>query len=154
MHHVDIKQSDPNKKPNIDEQNRDITIPNLTSIRPIYSDPYRWYQERWIHITLVVVFISAIATVFLWPYLFPEKTIAKHISRGKDYLKQENYGKARILFLKIIKINPKHAEGHYQLGLVWEKEKRLGLAIKEFSAAVESDPKHLPGLTRSGRYAF
>ncbi len=44
-----------------------------------------------------------------------EQRKSKYLAKGKDYMEQQNYDKAKIEFKNVLQIDPKYAEAYYQL---------------------------------------
>jgi tetratricopeptide (TPR) repeat protein len=80
-----------------------------------------------------------------------EERRAKHMERGKAYLEQADYDKARIEFRNVLQIDPKDAQGYYLSGLVAERQANWGQAFANYSKAVEVAPEHLEAKTKLGR---
>src|SRR3989304_5003966 len=75
---------------------------------------------------------------------------AKYLERGKAYLKQENYDKARIGFRNVLQTDPKHAEAYYMLGLTAEAGKNWQQAFGNYSKAVELNPDYIDARAKLG----
>lgn len=69
-----------------------------------------------------------------------EERKAKYLERGKAYLAEENWDKARIEIKNVLQIDPKSAEAYYLMGQVEEKRQEWSKAYGNYSKAVELDP--------------
>lgn len=76
---------------------------------------------------------------------------AKYMEKGKAYLEEQNYEKARLEFKNVVQIDPKYAEAYYFLGQVNEGDKEWRKAYSSYSKAVELAPENLEARTRLGR---
>ena len=81
-----------------------------------------------------------------------EERKAKYLERGKAYLEEENYDKARIEFKNVLQIDPKTAEAYYLLGQIAERQQEWAKAFANYSKAVDLDPSHLQARGRLGRF--
>jgi len=70
-----------------------------------------------------------------------EERKAKYLERGKTYLAEKNYGKARIEFKNVLQIDPKDAEGYLFLGQVEEKQRKWPQAFGAYKKAADLDPE-------------
>lgn len=66
--------------------------------------------------------------------LDPNQRKLKYLNSGEAYAKQGKYREASIQFRNAIQIDPRFAEGHYQLGLAYLALNDGEDADKEFSA--------------------
>ncbi len=67
---------------------------------------------------------------------------AKYLERGKSYIAEENWEKAAVELKNVLQIDPKHAEAHYLMGEIEEKNKDGRRAAAYYAKAIELDPKH------------
>ena len=68
---------------------------------------------------------------------------AKHRERGLAYFEQEKFSEALIEFKNVVQIDPKDADGHYRLALIYLKMgglPNLQAAFAELTRATELDP--------------
>ncbi len=65
-----------------------------------------------------------------------------HIEKGRKYLAEQSYEKARVEFQNALQIDPKDAEAHYQEGVVEEKLDRYVQAAQSYQAALDVAPEH------------
>ncbi len=72
-------------------------------------------------VSLLVVILSGCS-------LDPQKGKIKYLESGKRYLKAGKYQEASIQFRNAIKLDPRFAEGYYQLA-------QADLSLKQWSAA-------------------
>jgi len=67
----------------------------------------------------------------------------KYLEKGKTYLSEKNYDKARIEIKNVLQIDPKFADAFYLMGQLEEKNKELVKAMSNYKKAIELDPKHV-----------
>jgi len=67
----------------------------------------------------------------------------KYLEKGKAYIEQKNYDKARIEFKNVLQIDPKYAEAYFYMGQLNERKKELSKAFANYKKAIELDPKHI-----------
>jgi len=61
---------------------------------------------------------------------------------GVNFLKSNNFDKARNYFQKAITINPDYPNAFHNLGLVYFKQTNYNMAVKYFKTAIEKDSKY------------
>ena len=76
---------------------------------------------------------------------------AKHLEKGKAYLEQADYEKARIEFKNVLQINPKNADAYYMSGLMEEQQNNWPKAYGNYSKALELNPEHLDAKAKLGK---
>lgn len=76
----------------------------------------------------------------------------KYLQKGKAYLEQKNYDKARIELRNVLQIDPKYAEGYYLLGLVEEKKQNWQQSFGAYLKAIELNPDHFDARAKLGRF--
>ena len=64
-----------------------------------------------------------------------------HDALGDLYLKKGDLDKAYTEFLESVRLSPKSASAHYDLGLVLQKQKKPNDAANEFRRALAIDPQ-------------
>ena len=67
----------------------------------------------------------------------------KYLEKGKAYLLEKNYDKARIEIKNVLQIDPKFAEAYYLMGQLEEKKKQLSKSLSSYKKAIELDPSHI-----------
>jgi len=67
----------------------------------------------------------------------------KYLEKGKAYLADKNYEKARIEIKNVLQIDPKFAEAYYIMGQLEEKKKELSKSLSNYKKAIELDPGHI-----------
>ena len=72
-----------------------------------------------------------------------EERKAAYLEKGKAYLADKNYKKAKIEFKNVLQIDPKFAEAYYYMGLLEEKNKSVNKAYALYKKAVELDPSYI-----------
>lgn len=65
-----------------------------------------------------------------------------YLEKGKTYLADKNYEKAKIEFKNVIQIDPKFAQPYFYMGQLSEKDKDLGKALAKYKKAIELDPNY------------
>ncbi len=69
-----------------------------------------------------------------------EERKAKYLEKGKVYLAEKNYDKAKIEFKNVLQIDPKTAEAFYHLGEIEEQSQNWSKAFGSYKKASELDP--------------
>jgi len=72
-----------------------------------------------------------------------EERKVKYLEKGKAYLEEKNYDKARIELKNVLQIDNKYAEAYYLMGRLEEGKKAFIKAIANYKKALELDPKHI-----------
>lgn len=75
-----------------------------------------------------------------------------YLERGKTYLEEENFDKARVEIKNVLQIDPEHAEAYLLLGRIMEKEQEWRKAYGNYTKAVELDPNLLDARMRLGQF--
>src|SRR3989344_5731037 len=81
-----------------------------------------------------------------------ESRKAKYLEKGKAYMEQQNYDKARIELKNVLQIDPKHAAAYYLIGRVEEERHNWPQAFGSYLKTVELDPDHLDARARLARF--
>ncbi|MCB1739252.1 MAG: tetratricopeptide repeat protein [Gammaproteobacteria bacterium] len=68
----------------------------------------------------------------------------EHISRGEQYLAEDNLDKARVEFKNALKIDPKDATARYGLAQVLERKRDMNGAMGNYLAAMQESAQHVP----------
>lgn len=76
----------------------------------------------------------------------------KYLEKGKAYIQQKNYDKAKVELKNVIQIDPKYAEAYYLLGTVAETQQNWRQAYSLYTKATELDKNHLESHARLGRF--
>jgi Flp pilus assembly protein TadD len=74
-----------------------------------------------------------------------------YLAKGKEYLAQRNYEKARVEFRNALQIDPNDAELRYENALVTEKLGDIRGAVQLYRAALDADPTFAPAHAGLGR---
>ena len=82
-----------------------------------------------------------------------EERKATYLERGKTYLEEENYDKARVEFRNVLQIDPKTAEAYYYVGQLDEKAQEWGKAWANYNKTIELDPTHIPARVKLGQFS-
>jgi len=67
----------------------------------------------------------------------------KYLEKGKAYLEEKNYDKAKIEFKNVLQIDPKYAEAYYYMGQLAEKKKDFIQAVGNYNKAIELNPNNI-----------
>jgi len=104
--------------------------------------------------TLVRLYITVfvLAGILLAACGKPEESKARYLERGRTYLEQGNYEKARVELKNVLQIDPKTAEAYNLLGQVEEQQREWRPALGYYFKAVELDPNLLDVHVRLGRF--
>ena len=76
---------------------------------------------------------------------------AKHMEKGKAYLADGNFEKARVEFQNALQITPTDAEARYENGVVDEKLGKAAAAAQLYQAAIDVNSDHLGARTNLAR---
>jgi len=71
-----------------------------------------------------------------------EERKLKYLEKGKAYIEEQNYDKAKIEIKNVLQIDPKFAEAHFAMGQINEQEKEYRKAMGNYLKAIELDPQH------------
>ncbi len=85
--------------------------------------------------------VSAIAVALISCGGAEERKV-KYLEKGKAYIEEQNFEKAKIEIKNVLQIDPKFAEAHYFMGQINEQEKEYRKAIGNYLKAIELDPEH------------
>ncbi len=77
---------------------------------------------------------------------------ASFLKKGKTYLAQGDYDKAKVELKNVLQIDPKYAEAYYMMGLIEEQRQNLRPAFSNYKKASELDPTHIRALAKLGRF--
>ena len=103
-----------------------------------------------------IVFVSLLLSLLIFPNSCsgdPQATKAKHLEKGNSYLGSSNYNEAIIEFKSAIQIDPKDAQAHYKLGLIYFNLgglPNLQEAFKELTRSTELDPNNMDAQVKLG----
>lgn len=103
------------------------------------------HQRRWNWVAVLL------ATLALAGCGGAQERAAEHLTRGKQFLQQKNYPKAKIEFKNVLQINPKSSVGYYYLGRVAEAQHHWRRAFGGYQRALSLDPKYLAARRRVAR---
>jgi tetratricopeptide (TPR) repeat protein len=81
-----------------------------------------------------------------------EERKAKYLERGKAYIAEKDWDKARVEIRNVLQIDPKTAEAHFLLGQVEEKRQEWSRAYSAYTKAVELDPELLEARERLAQF--
>ena len=97
------------------------------------------------------IFVLVIIAAILTGCGGAEQRKAKYLARGKAYIEQQNYDKARIEFRNVLQIDPKYAEAYFLLGKAEEGRGEYQQAFGAYSKAIELNPDHVEAHVQLGR---
>lgn len=96
--------------------------------------------------------VAALAAALLAGCGGAEERKAKYLERGKAYIAEENWDKARVEIKNVLQIDPKAAEAYYLLGQVEEKRQEWARAFGNYAKAVELDPDLVDARSRLAQF--
>ncbi|MFZ5619796.1 MAG: tetratricopeptide repeat protein [Pseudomonadota bacterium] len=96
--------------------------------------------------------VAALAAALLAGCGGAEERKAKYLERGKAYIAEENWDKARVEIKNVLQIDPKAAEAYYLLGQVEEKRQEWAKAFGSYAKAVELDPDLVDARSRLAQF--
>lgn len=70
------------------------------------------------------------------------KTRDEYIQEGLVSIEANHVQDAKVAFMQAIDADPKHAEGYYHLGSVFNVQKEYENAVEQFTIAIRIDPTH------------
>jgi tetratricopeptide (TPR) repeat protein len=85
---------------------------------------------------------AALAALLLSACQSEQDKIAEHLKRGHEYAEAEKWGEAIIEFKNVIQLDPKNAEGHWQLSQAFLKSDKPREGFWELRETVRLDPKN------------
>jgi len=71
-----------------------------------------------------------------------EERKVKYLEKGKAYLADKNYDKAKIEIKNVLQIDPKFAEAYFIMGQIEELNKEYGRALGLYKKAIELNPDY------------
>ena len=83
----------------------------------------------------------------------PAELQKEYMSRGQHYLSEGKTNEAVIEFQNLLKINPKSALGHYELGMAYQKKGWVSDSVIQFRVATKLAPLILPPHIALAKYA-
>src|SRR6266852_1420068 len=101
-------------------------------------------------VAVAVVFFSLVA-MLSGCSLDPQKEKIKYLESGKRYLKAGKYQEASIQFRNAIKLDPRFAEGYYQLAQADLSLKQWNAAFAALQQTIELDPQRVDAHVDRGR---
>jgi len=66
----------------------------------------------------------------------------KYLEKGKIFLEEKNYKKARVEFKNVLQIDPKYAEAYFYMGKLEEENREPIKAVSNYKKALDLYPKH------------
>jgi tetratricopeptide (TPR) repeat protein len=89
----------------------------------------------------------------LFPHPYPPSWIA-YYGYGAALYKRERLGPAKAAFLEALRLEPKDAQTHFDLGLIYKKEGLEAAAFDEYRTAVSLNPDMVDALVNLGIALF
>src|SRR5660397_180587 len=80
----------------------------------------------------------------------PEATLAKHVKRGDEYVKEEKFREAVIEYRNAVKAVPKDPAAHWKLAKASIEAKDIRTGFAELQKTVELDPNNFEALGKLG----
>lgn len=80
-----------------------------------------------------------------------EQRKAKYLAKGKAFIEEQNYEKAKVELKNVLQIDPKQAEAYYLVGYIEEKKQNWPQAFGNYSKAVELNPEYIDARAKLGR---
>jgi tetratricopeptide (TPR) repeat protein len=80
----------------------------------------------------------------------PEATLARHVKRGDEYVKEEKFKEAAIEYRNAVKADPKDPSAHWKLAKASIEAKDIRTAFAELQKTVELDPNNFEALGKLG----
>lgn len=84
--------------------------------------------------------VTALAALMLVGCGGAEDRKAKYLERGKAYIAEENWAKAKVEIKNVLQIDPKSAEAYFLYAKVEEKQREWAKSFADYKKAVELDP--------------
>lgn len=81
-----------------------------------------------------------------------EERKAKYLERGKAFIAEDNWDKARVEIKNVLQVDPKSAEAYYLMGQVEDKQQEWAKAFGNYSKAVELDPELIDARLRLAQF--
>lgn len=81
-----------------------------------------------------------------------EERKAKYLERGKAFIAEQNWDKARVEIKNVLQIDPKSAEAYFLLGRVEENKQEWSKSFGAYSKAVELDPNMIEARSRLAQF--
>jgi tetratricopeptide (TPR) repeat protein len=99
--------------------------------------------------------LGALSAALLAGCSSKQEQLASHLQKGRDYLAQGNYDKARVELKNVLQIDPKQAQAYYVLGEIEEQQHNLQRAFGAYQKAQELDPTDMATVGKLGNiYLF
>ena len=95
---------------------------------------------------------TALAALMLVGCGGAEERKAKYLERGKAFIAEENWDKARVELKNVLQIDPKAAEAYYLLGEVEASKQEWRKAFGNYSRAVDLDPDLVDARARLAQF--
>lgn len=80
-----------------------------------------------------------------------QESKVKYMQQGKDLFKAERYEKALLAFKNVLQIDPKDAEGHYQMAETYSKQGDINKAFGHYRQAMTLDEQHVMAKVKTGQ---
>jgi tetratricopeptide (TPR) repeat protein len=109
---------------------------------PASNPPHRRRVNRWLIVVVLAILVCG-TTWFLYGQFSPDGKKSRLISRAEAYFKQGDYDKARIEYLNLLRLEPKHSLAIQRLGVIWFENGAVLQAFPYLRAARELAPENL-----------
>lgn len=96
--------------------------------------------------------VLALAAIMLVGCGGKEDRKAKYLERGKAFIAEENWDKARVEIRNVLQIDPKDAEAYYLMGRIEERKQEWLNAFGNYSKAVELDPELIDARSQLAKF--
>src|SRR5574341_1426625 len=98
-------------------------------------------MRKWFILVLLVVLAGGAAAYYLEIGVSAQTKRERFIAKAKSYISSNKINEAVIEYKNALKVDPAHAETHYELALLLMKKGDVRNAYKEMVRATDLDPK-------------
>jgi len=84
----------------------------------------------------------------------PEEAVEKYVQLGLEYIKRDQFGRARKHLTRALELDETNAPALAALGLIYHEEGETELAQQSFEKALQSDSEYTRGRTYYGAFLF
>lgn len=84
----------------------------------------------------------------------PNAAVNKYVQLGLEYIKRDDYSRARKHLNRALEIDSNNAPANAALGLIYNQEDEMYLAENSFLTAIKSDPGYTRGRTYYAAFLF
>lgn len=97
-------------------------------------------------IVMLIIYIVLFTLAWTWFFRKERPLCEKLYASGTKAFEEENYGKAKKYFAKIVFLNPNYEDARYQLGLTFMKLRNYPSAKESFEQALKITPNFFKAL--------